>query len=522
MQKIIVQNLSTAFREPEIYFAQDLFDQLWDTLSDSLVAEETLANLLEELVVALKQDDSHQVGKKVIEDLLKKAKADIDSAAFIVMSDSKTRILRYFIQTPKVAKLFMLFNYPKGANPDGRSYMKTLLGRILSKSCLPEAELGRYDFFEEPSKQPSSVHTSTESRIWNGLDVLHDIVHDILKSLFKVNDEVKHLALMWIGDCFKANAGRGKMWTGQMGALLSNSLASDGFFLNLGAVLLKFCLPFTKSLANPKIMKIDPTYTSVKCVVSEDAFGKNIHLRDADKETFLIPATEEEKEADGMNVPYGFVTDLFFLTHKCLDLGFRVVHEKFVKLNQNLGRQQQGYREIVAREGPNSPFAETVHRKMEEQMTIYLSHKAALLVPSVIDAALFLSAATGSWMVQAALNTTSAKLSVVNQISFPLKIDVIPPAMKHIPEFVMENICENLLLVKRFTPISFEQNSAYLPPLMDFILTFMGSPKWVKNPHLRARLAECLECILPHEEEGPVNPLGAFHREQLFKSHPDR
>jgi hypothetical protein len=44
---------------------------------------------------------------------------------------------------------------------------------------------------------------------------------------------------MWLGDCFKANAGRGKLWTSEMGALLSNSYASDGFFLNLVPVLPK-------------------------------------------------------------------------------------------------------------------------------------------------------------------------------------------------------------------------------------------------------------------------------------------
>jgi hypothetical protein len=29
---------------------------------------------------------------------------------------------------------------------------------------------------------------------------------------------------------------------------------------------------------------------------------------------------------------------------------------------------------------------------------------------------------------------------------------------------------------------------------------FMGKPIWLKNPHLRARLAESLECLLPHHQ----------------------
>ena len=45
---------------------------------------------------------------------------------------------------------------------------------------------------------------------------------------------------------------------------------------------------------------------------------------------------------------------------------------------------------------------------------------------------------------------------------------------------------------------------------------FMGSPRWVHNPHLRARMAEALECLLPtHKMQQPYGMGGAFHREQV-------
>ena len=49
----------------------------------------------------------------------------------------------------------------------------------------------------------------------------------------------------------------------------------------------------------------------------------------------------------------------------------------------------------------------------------------------------------------------------------------------------------------------------------------MGSPRWVHNPHLRARTAEALECLLPmHKVQQPggnvIGMGGSFHREQLF------
>ena len=56
---------------------------------------------------------------------------------------------------------------------------------------------------------------------------------------------MKHLTLTWLGECLAANVGRGKMWTSQMGGLLAGGYASDGFMLNLGSTLVRFCSPFT-------------------------------------------------------------------------------------------------------------------------------------------------------------------------------------------------------------------------------------------------------------------------------------
>lgn len=41
------------------------------------------------------------------------------------------------------------------------------------------------------------------------------------------------------------------------------SCVSDGFMLNLGAVLLQLCQPFCTTTDDPKSLKIDPTYGAV-------------------------------------------------------------------------------------------------------------------------------------------------------------------------------------------------------------------------------------------------------------------
>ena len=66
--------------------------------------------------------------------------------------------------------------------------------------------------------------------------------------------------------------------------------------------------------------------------------------RNIAEETCLVPAAEGEEERVPNTSSFNFITDIFFLAHKCLDLGFRVVQEKFIKLNQELNRTQELYR----------------------------------------------------------------------------------------------------------------------------------------------------------------------------------
>ena len=42
-----------------------------------------------------------------------------------------------------------------------------------------------------------------------------------------------------------------------------------------------------------------------------------------------------------------------------------------------------------------------------------------------------------------------------------------------------------------------QRGSDDLEQLLSFILVFMGSPEYMRNPHLRAGMAEALETLLP-------------------------
>jgi len=94
-----------------------------------------------------------------------------------------------------------------------------------------------------------------------------------------------------------------------------------------------------------------------------------------------------------------------------------------------------------------------------------------------------------------------------------------------IPEFILENIWRYLTLVRRFHSRSLEESgSSLVSELLNAVLIFMTSNSRVRNPHLRAHLAECLDCLLPHNDEDTAltNSIGSYYREMLFLNHPHR
>jgi ubiquitin conjugation factor E4 A len=73
----------------------------------------------------------------------------------------------------------------------------------------------------------------------------------------------------------------------------------------------------------------------------------------------MVPSTEGETLQ--CDESYTFMTECFFMTHYCLRLGFRVMHERLVKLNQEVHRIQQVYQDIAQQGGE----PETIDRLKE-------------------------------------------------------------------------------------------------------------------------------------------------------------
>lgn len=80
---------------------------------------------------------------------------------------------------------------------------------------------------------------------------------------------MKGQILSWIGGCLKANADRGKLWNAQAPEFnpANYTNVSDGFMINLCAVLMKLCQPFCAPQHEAKVLKVDPTYSAVEVIL---------------------------------------------------------------------------------------------------------------------------------------------------------------------------------------------------------------------------------------------------------------
>lgn len=99
--------------------------------------------------------------------------------------------------------------------------------------------------------------------------------------------------------------------------------------------------------------------------------------------------------------------------------------------------------------------------------------------------------------------------------------------LSFIPEFIMENITNYLIFLGRFNVqlfevchfivdvekkhmIFFSKSLPHVNEYVTLVLVFMGDARRLRNPHLRATLAEALEAILPNKQHGGGRTLNRF------------
>nr|KAG5714930.1 hypothetical protein BaRGS_000418 [Batillaria attramentaria] len=218
--------------------------------------------------------------------------------------------------------------------------------------------------------------------------------------------------------------------------------------------MLRLSQPFSKPLS-PRLLKIQPSYTSV------------------------VVADQAQADAVGVHAK---------------------VHDKLVKLNQDLHRVQRLYQDARGQAASDEEEpVRSIKIQMEKGMTLFLSMKAALSQTQLLEMSLNFHLATASWLCQVAVHPMGTES--FQPITYPLPKDTMP-ALTYIPEYILGNLSDFVIFMHQFKDDMFDVAGDGIDHLMTLVLVFMGSPQRIKNPHLRAEMADI------------------FAREQVFQKHP--
>ncbi|CAH0585693.1 unnamed protein product [Chrysodeixis includens] len=527
MKELIFRNAVTALKQPALFEGQDFSIQLVELLQH---VDPQCHTFFIDIVKAFMSDgdpSSQEQLRDTMLPVLKRIHIDVNKANLINLPIYVLPSIQLFAANQNLAPILLEACEPKNET-NGRFYQDSVIGALLSLSCLPQNASLPHDFFDNPMDQTAT--SMIETSVWNASSHLTNYLHRIFLTILKGGPHMRNRLLSWMGKCLKSNVGRGKLWNVQHGEVSAATLStvSDGFMLNLGAVLLQLCQPFCSTADDPKSLKIDPTYGAV---LPQECAEKSVHLDCLHNETCLLPArvTEDDQPVKRPTADtYNFVTECFFMTQKCIDLGVRVCAEKLWRCGQELGQAQRALSDVAA--GAHH-LVEPMRQRTHHLMAKFVSLRCALLEKDMLTNLNRLQAMTCNWLVQVAVRAEPAAplACYAPLVITPLHMPVTTPppdTLRCVPEFVLENVVVLITLARRTAGAGADDAdiAPLLRPALTLVLTFMGDSSRTYNPHLRARLAECLEAMLPNhpDDQQPLSSLASFYREQLFKEHPHR
>ena len=104
--------------------------------------------------------------------------------------------------------------------------------------------------------------------------------------------------------------------------------------------------------------------------------------------------------------------------------------------------------------------------------------------------------------------------------------ETVPRVFAALPEYVMSDVADFLKHLIHLAPQALEQVApAELEDFVTMMVTFIGAPKYVKNPYLRATFTKLLCYLIPKQEDetgrrhAPERLAGVLHMHPLAQKH---
>ncbi|XP_057872482.2 probable ubiquitin conjugation factor E4 [Cryptomeria japonica] len=456
-------------------------------------------------------------------------------------------VLKHLIEIPVCVKA--LVNHPswipKGDHVDGRFIeIESILGPFFHVSALPdhviftreEQDVGQQCFSNADTRRPADL-SSSFTTIKTVMNQIYEGLHFVLYALLK-NSNTREKVLEYLAEVIKKNAARAQINVNPF------KCASSGMFVSLSAVMLKLCEPFLGD--STKMNLIDANY--VLCNGRIDCRGLTaIHASSEEIATWVdrrnyartegyrqLQHQKEQEErrvlqtqgatssgslqsfnsvgvntiprsaSDGRLTKYSFVTECFFMTARILNLGLLKVVSDFQSLLQDLRRCQDALETLEAQHGPGAPpqlEQEINNAKLEIE---HLSQQRFCYDAQICKDIELLQQALSFYRLMLVW-----LVNIVGGFRMPLPAEC-PMEFASMPEHFVDDGIELLLFTSRLPKAL---DGVVLDDFMNFIIMFMASPLYIKNPYLRAKMVNVLNAWMPEKSKSSA-------MSTLFEGHP--
>ncbi|KZS93697.1 hypothetical protein SISNIDRAFT_485310 [Sistotremastrum niveocremeum HHB9708] len=337
-------------------------------------------------------------------------------------------------------------------------------------------------YFSEPEKRTRADVDASNTSLRATLHNLQTSLFQLFNSIVRASPECRESVLEYFSKVISLNV-RGLQ-------VDFATVASDGFMVNLQAVLLQIAEPFIDSKFS-KLDRIDPKF-----------FGRSSRISMADKTRVNATSDEasrwaEEVQSEGHG-PANFITEIFYLTATINHYGLmRTIQSaqdlhKAIDERQNVIDWYEG--DPTWREQPptiRARYEEQMKRIKDEMQLIHeemFAYQVQLLDPEFSARQLAFNGFLSTWLIN--LVDPSKNHPTITIDFVPPKI---PTVFKMIPEFFIEDMADYALYLMRLKPEAIE-NPARVEILI-LCFTFLSSTWYIKNPFLKTRLLQGADLI---------------------------
>ncbi|KAK4477584.1 hypothetical protein RD792_016819 [Penstemon davidsonii] len=488
---------------------------------------------LEEFFRDADYDSMEPVMKQLYEDL----RGSVLKVSALGNFQQPLRALLLLVNYPVGAK--GLVNHPwwipKGLYLNGRVIeMTSILGPFFHVSALPdhaifksEPDVGQQCFSEASTRRPADL-LSSFTTIKTVMNNLYDGLTEILRCLLK-NANTRENVMEYLAEVINRNSSRAHIQVDPL------SCASSGMFVNLSAVMLRLCEPFLDANLT-KRDKIDPRYV-FHCNRLELRELTALHASSEEVSEWINGSTakvdsstnknngqnrlpDATSSSSSVNVPsllphnsavsrssekaiYPFICECFFMTARVLNLGLLKAFSDFKHLVQDISRSEDTLSSLKAMQGhAPSPQLQLDISRLEKEIELYSQEKLCYEAQILRDGSL----------LQRALSYYRLMIvwlaGLVGGFKMPIP-QTCPMEFASMPEHFVEDTMELLIFASR---IPRALDGVMLDDFMNFIIMFMASPEYIRNPYLRAKMVEVLNCWMPRRS-------GSKATETLFEGH---